>query len=110
MKTKLKIANTNFEQGDVLGRKVKSLPVGDRKIIAQKRLVLAHGESGHSHVIEDDSAVMIQVGDAFYLQLEKTATVKHEEHQPIILSTGIWEIGRVKEHDYFQQMERRVMD
>jgi hypothetical protein len=110
MKTKIKVARTNFEQGDVLGRKVESLPAGERKVIARKRLILAHGESGHSHVIEDDSAVMIQVGEAFYLQLEKSATVQHEEHKPIALSPGIWELGRVKEHDYFQQMERQVID
>ncbi|MDE2105074.1 MAG: hypothetical protein KGL39_47990 [Patescibacteria group bacterium] len=104
------IAKLNFQQGDVIGRKVESLPAGEQKIIGRKRLVLAHGESGHSHVIEDDEAVMVQVGEAVYLQLEKTATVKHEEHKPVTLSPGLWEIGRVKEFDYFEMMSRQILD
>jgi hypothetical protein len=107
---KNKIAKINAQQGDVLLRKLKTMPDGEAKIIAAKRLVVAHGESGHSHVIEDDEAELIQIGERLLLKLEKTTTIKHEEHKPITLSPGIWEVGRVQEYDYFQKMQRQVID
>lgn len=99
-----------MQQGDVIARKLEIFPDGDQKIIGKKKLVLAHGESGHSHVLEDDGAEMIQIGERMLLRLEKAATVKHEEHGHITLEPGIWEIGRVREYDWFIQMERRVID
>lgn len=107
MKTKIK---STFQQGDVLGRKLDKLPDGEQQIIARKRLVVAHGESGHSHVIEDNEAELIQIGERMLLKLTKQATLKHEEHGPLTLPPGIWEIGRVKEYDYFQHMARQVID
>lgn len=98
------------QQGDVLLRKLDTMPDGKSTIIAKKRLVLAHGESGHSHVLEDDDAILIQQGERILLQLTKDATVVHEEHKPVTLSPGIWEIGRVREYDWFQRMERQVID
>jgi hypothetical protein len=44
------------------------------------------------------------------LKLSKGTTLKHEEHKEIKLSAGIWEVGRVREFDYFQQMTRQVVD
>lgn len=107
---KTKTAKQNWQQGDLIGRKLASFPKGDRKVIGKKHLVLAHGESGHSHVIEDDEAELIQIGERMLLTLEKSATVTHEEHGPIKLSPGIWEIGRVKEYDWLSRMERQVVD
>ena len=107
---KIRTSKSSAQQGDVLCRKLKSLPEGDQKIIGRKRLVLAHGESGHSHVIEDDEAELIQIGERMLLRLSRAATVTHEEHKPIRLSPGIWEIGRVREFDWFERMERQVMD
>jgi len=107
---KKQLAKNAFQQGDVLGRRLERLPGGEQKLISRKRLVLAHGESGHSHIVEDDQAELIQIGERMLLKLTKSATVVHEEHKPIRLSPGIWEIGRVKEYDYFKQMARQVMD
>jgi len=106
---KNKIAQLSFQQGDVVGRKLTAMPEGEQKI-TRKHLVLAHGESGHSHVIEDDEAELIQIGERMILKLTKAATVKHEEHHAITLSPGIWEIGRVREFSWLDQMERRVID
>jgi hypothetical protein len=107
---KTKIANKTAQQGDVLLRKLDTMPAGKAETVWRKRLVLAHGESGHSHVIEDDEAELIQMGERMLLKLTRATTVKHEEHKPITLSPGVWEIGRVKEYDYFQHMARQVMD
>lgn len=107
---KTKTTQTTFQQGDVFGRRLKLMPDGQQTLIGRKRLVLAHGESGHSHVIEDDEAELIQIGERMLLRLEKAATVVHEEHGKIKLAPGIWEIGRVKEFDPFSKMTRQVQD
>lgn len=99
-----------MQQGDVLAIKLDRAPKGERKNIIRKRLVVAHGESGHSHVIDDASATMFQIGETFYLELEKAATITHEEHKAITLEPGVWEVGRVVEYDYFTQMARQVVD
>ena len=107
---KTKTASKTFQQGDVVGRKLTVMPDGQQRIVSRKRLILAHGESGHSHVIEDDEAELIQIGERMLLRLTKPSTVVHEEHGKIKLSAGIWEIGRVKEFDPFLKMTRQVMD
>ena len=99
-----------IQQGDVLMRKLTEMPAGTITKITRKKMVLAHGESGHSHVVEDDEAELIEIGNRMLLNLTSPATVVHEEHGPVTLDTGIWEIGRVQEYDYFQKMQRAVMD
>lgn len=107
---KTKIAIKSAQQGDVNLRKLAALPDGTQKILARKRLVVAHGESGHSHVLEDDEAELMEIGGRMLLSLTKQATLVHEEHKAITLSPGIWEIGRVQEYDWFSKMKRQVMD
>lgn len=107
---KHKIAKCTWQQGDVLGVKLEKMPTGKQKLISKQRLIIAHGESGHSHVIEDDEAELIQIGERMILKLEKSAMIIHEEHKPIKLDMGIWEIGRVQEFDYFKLMKRQVID
>jgi hypothetical protein len=107
---KLKIAKRKAQQGDVILRKIESMPPTEGAKITRKRMVLAHGESGHSHVVEDDEAELIEIGERMLLNLPKAATVVHEEHGAFRLSPGIWEVGRVKEHDYIEKMVRQVID
>lgn len=107
---KIKTAKNHCQQGDVLLKRLAEMPDITSAKITRKRLVLAHGESGHSHVIEDDEAELIEIGERMLLRLTKTTKVTHEEHGPIKLAPGIWEVGRVKEYDYFQHMARQVID
>lgn len=107
MKNKLR---KPVQQGDVCLTPLDSLPAGIVTVLSKKRCVVAHGESGHSHVIEDDEAQLIQIGERMLLNLSKAGTLTHEEHGAIKLAPGIWEIGRVREFDYLQQTERQVID
>lgn len=108
---KTTIAKSTAQQGDVLLRKLNDLPEGAVKALGKRRCTLAEGEhTGHSHVVEDDEAELIQIGERILLKLGRAATVTHQEHKPIVLSPGIWEVGRVKEFDWFSQMERTVVD
>jgi len=111
MKTNKKIAKKTFQHGDVLGVKLSEMPSGEQKIISKYHCVLAEGEfSGHAHVVDDDEAELIEVGGKMLLTLQKSATLKHQEHKPITLEAGIWQIGRVNEYDYFNKMVKKVQD
>lgn len=107
---KNKTIKLKSQQGDVILRKLEALPDGEQKVAATKRCVLAHGESGHSHVVEDENAELIQIGERMLLRIPNQVEVVHEEHKAHTLSPGIWEIGRVQEYDYWSQMARPVQD
>jgi len=106
-----KIAQKTAQQGDVILRRLNKMPAGEQKVLAKRHLVLAEGEvTGHSHVIEEDESELIQIGEQIILKLEEQATLVHQEHGPITLDKGLWEVGRVQEYDYLSQMKRPVMD
>lgn len=106
-----KIAKTNAQQGDVLLRKIDTLPKGDVKVISKGKMVLAEGEvTGHYHGIEESESELIQIGEKILLNLKNTATLTHQEHHNITLEPGIWEVGKVQEFDYFSMMQRPVVD
>jgi len=101
------------QQGDVVLRKLDSLPIGEAKRIkrAARGVVLAEGEAtGHAHVIDSDDAELMEIGGRMLLRLERAAIVVHEEHKPVTLEPGVWEVGRVQEYDYLSQMSRPVAD
>ena len=100
-----------FQQGDVLFLKIEAVPSGTKPVNRKERgFVLAEGEhTGNAHVITDDIELFEKSG-VLYLRNEEQVIVKHEEHKPITLEPGIWEIGRVREYDYFLEMERTVKD
>ena len=102
---------TRIQQGDVILRKIETMPEGKQERVTLKRCVLAEGEhTGHAHVVEDDEAELIRIGERMLLKLGKSATVTHQEHKPVELGPGIWEVGRVQEFDYLSMMARRVAD
>lgn len=111
MKTKIKTAKKTAQQGDINFRRLEAMPNGEQVVRAKMRCVVADGEhTGHQHVIEDDEAELIQIGERMLLKLDKAATVVHPEHHPIKLYPGVWEIGRVQEFDYLSMMARQVID
>lgn len=102
-----------IQQGDVTLKRLDAMPGGKRVKLKRtaRGVVLAEGEhTGHAHVIEESDAELIQIGERMILSLAKPATIVHEEHKPITLEPGIYEVGRVQEFDYFQQMARTVAD
>ena len=99
-----------IQQGDVTLIKLDVFPPGEVKIVSKQKCLVMHGEGGHSHVVEDDEAELIQIGEKMLLKLGKTATIVHEEHKEITLEPGIWEIGQINEYDYFSKMVKKVVD
>lgn len=99
------------QQGDVLMKRVKQLPNGCKEVQRQNgRIVVMHGEQGHTHAIDDVDAMFFEKDGKFYLKVTAPVSLVHEEHHTQVIEPGIWEIGQVKEYDYFQEMERTVRD
>ena len=103
------------QQGDVLLKKVTELPKGVKEIKSDKRgVVLAEGETtGHYHGISEDGVALLECPKGKrYVKNSNSHSVNltHQEHKPITVDPGIWEIRIVREYDYFQEMERKVVD
>jgi hypothetical protein len=97
-----------WRQGDVFLLSIPKLPLDGRQ---ERKPVLAEGEiTGHAHRIEDPaSAHVFSVGAGLYLEvLAETATIVHEEHGPVTLPRGGYEVRIQRE--YSPQEIRRVVD
>jgi hypothetical protein len=104
-------------QGDVLFLPIDSIPPGTRKPRADG--AVAYGEvTGHSHRIADlATADVFEVGDGLYVHVsedgisisgEPGATVVHEEHGPVTLAPGDYQI-RIQQ-EYSPEAIRNVID
>jgi hypothetical protein len=99
-----------IRQGDVLLVPVGELPEGS-ELVSQEggRVVLARGEAtGHAHVLEDERAGFYE-----HVQLRRWAaslrtrflvveggasTLSHEEHDPLSVPPGVYEVRRQREY------------
>ncbi len=109
------ITHARWQQGDVLGLRIAALPAGCKRLPSDARgVVLAEGEhTGHYHGIEDSGVALMEApGGTRYLVNESDApvTIKHQEHRPVTVDPGIWQIGGVREKDWFTEMVRPVVD
>lgn len=102
----------NFQQGDVLGKPIAKLPKGcTRQQPSARGWVLAHGESGHTHLIERiDGCCVYEKDGTLYLSVQDPVALTHEEHHTQTIAPGSYEIGIVREYDYLQRMTRKVVD
>jgi len=101
--------NAIYRQGDVLIRRIQSLP----KQAAQPRLngILAYGEvTGHAHKVEDlTHTEVLEIENGLYLRVgEEGVRVVHEEHAPITLLAGNYEVEIQRE--YTPEAIRNVAD
>lgn len=101
-----------YRQGDVLIRKVDSIPSGLKKIEAEAgRVVLAHGEAtGHHHSFDNPGCVALlesDVGDR-YLEVASESTLEHQEHAAISIPPGAYRV--VRQREYSPEAIRNVAD
>ena len=106
-----------YRQGDVLFRQIRKLPKGEQK--KRENATVAYGEvTGHSHqlAIEDrEVAEVLEIGEGLFVhvtaagvRIEGGATFVHEEHGPITLPPGDYEITIQRE--YSPEIVRSVID
>ncbi len=93
-------------QGDVLFRRVETLPKNANLETVKGPIVVAHSETGHHHSIDDVSGAKLYrlEGDPFvcYLQLASDVMVTHhrpyDQHAALNLTAGTWEVRRQREY------------
>jgi hypothetical protein len=115
-KSTMKTAPQMYRQGDVGIVRIDQLPDGATDVTPKDRIVLAYGEvTGHAHAIAPCQAreySMAQAGAAvrrFLTVIEGgLATVRHEEHAPIPLPSGVYEI--LQQREYTPEAIRNVAD
>lgn len=96
-----------LQQGDVILKKVSSI-----KGTKLNHLTLAKGEkTGHHHSITEGEADLYEENGILYLHIEsENATLTHQEHNPIVIDKGDYQIGIVREYDHFAEEARSVAD
>jgi len=98
-----------YQQGDVL---LKNVEVDLSSAETLKHLVLAEGEvTGHCHRITQGQAKLMMLKNIMYLKvISDYAKLFHDEHGEIDVPNGIYEVGRVKEYDHFEEEASQVRD
>jgi hypothetical protein len=103
-----------LQQGDVILTQIKSLPEGAIQRKPDTRgVVLAEGEvTGHFHGIKEKGVHLYEQNGEVFLVNESGEPVclNHQEHNPVTVDPGVWKVGIVREFDYLQEMERKVVD
>ena len=87
-----------WRQGDVLIKAVKSIPKNSR---TRSGAVLVRGEAtGHSHRLQNkDVGELFEADNKLYLRvLADEAVIVHEEHGPVHLPKGEYEIWQQREY------------
>lgn len=99
-------------QGDVNFRRVRKANLAGAKRVADG--VIARGEvTGHSHRLAVlDAAELYDCGEGKMLLRvsESGVSIQHEEHAPVTLPQGDYEITIDREYDYMGEAERPVVD
>lgn len=100
-----------MQQGDVLifRRNPAKVNLGEAK--KQDTNILAEGEAtGHAHRLIGGDFDVMKSDRMMLLIVRKEAILEHEEHGPITLGEGFYEIDRVREYDHFKEEARQVAD
>jgi len=82
-----------YRQGDVLIKAIHGLP--KQKSVKRENGILAYGEvTGHAHQIEDKAAAeVLEIENGLYLRVgEDGVRIVHEEHAPITVPAGSYEV------------------
>ena len=101
--------NAIYRQGDVLIRRITKLPAESAQLRASG--ILAYGEvTGHAHKVEDlTHAEVLEVDEGLFLRVgAEGVRIVHEEHAPITLPPGDYEVDIQRE--YTPQAIRNVAD
>ena len=99
-----------IQQGDVLIRRINAVPAG--AAVRHGRIILAEGEAtGHCHETKEQEGVTLYTLDEIlYFVTDHEVTVSHQEHGPVTVSPGFYQIGIVREWDYTKHEVKRVVD
>lgn len=107
-----------FRQGDVLVRQVRRRAPAGKDLRERGRVILAHGEvTGHCHEVIEERRLDFETPAAQFFEepngrrflfVERACVLTHQEHSPISLAPGCYEITRQRE--YSPEEIRQVAD
>jgi len=100
-----------YRQGDVLLKSISKLPKSAKSVKSENgKFVLAHGEvTNHAHTVcELDGALFIGEGNQLFLKTDAGCDLLHQEHGPITVDPGIYEV--IRQREYSPEEIRRVAD
>lgn len=105
--------NKIYRQGDVLVRQIGTFDLSRLTEIPRENgaVVLAHGEAtGHTHAIEAKEARLFrgEKPGVCYLLLDLPVDLVHQEHAPIALPAGHYEV--IRQVEYSPEAIRNVAD
>lgn len=98
-----------YQQGDVVMIKRETIPSHPKL----KGKVLQEGEhTGHAHRITSGNAVLFAdpEGNKFMRVAKGGASITHEEHLPVDIEEGEYEIRIVRQKDPFSKIVSKVVD
>ena len=116
----MKTFSKSCAQGDVLIRRVDSLPVDVKELAASNgEVIVTHSETGHHHVMVLDREAepnvrMFQGSDDLlaWLKIDRPTALEHrrdfDTHEPIMFPPGVYEVRR--QGEYTPEGWRRVAD
>ncbi len=85
-----------YRQGDILFRKIENLP---NQLKEKPDKVVAEGEeTGHAHVLVDGAVFELLNSEKLYIKSEQNTRIIHEEHLPIKLESGNYQVIRQREY------------
>ena len=97
----------NYRHGDLLIRKVKTIPQTVEKVRGN---VLAKGEvTGHKHKLSGQIQIFANQERKFFEAKQETI-LSHQEHKPLEIPEGKYEVIQEREWNPFDEQIRRVMD
>lgn len=101
-----------YIQGDVYLIEASNVPEDAKKVATKNgRYILAEGEAtGHAHAVIDDELEVFERDGILYIKASRPFTIVHEEHAPVIVKAGIWEVDRQREYDPFLEETRIIRD
>ncbi|MFH1022883.1 MAG: hypothetical protein V1809_05800 [Planctomycetota bacterium] len=96
-----------YRQGDVILIRVTARPKETKPL---GHLVLAEGEvTGHAHRVAGDGSVLLETdGGRRFLDVREESILVHEEHGPVTLPPGFFEVKIQREYD--PERDRIVRD
>jgi hypothetical protein len=96
-------------QGDVLVNRVAGIPREAKpKPLDKRGVVLAEGEvTGHHHRIKDPGVCSLRAEGVAYdlLRIDEGGLLVHEEHGPIEIAPGAFEVRIQREHSWSAEAE-----
>ena len=105
------------DQGELRFTRIDEIPakLGKPEQPVNGKLIVGHSETGHNHVIEAEGNTLIRVSELLaYLNIKVATEVTHErgfdQHRPVALQPGMYEVRTGREFDPFAEIIRASSD